>query len=247
MSDRSEPPRAALVTGASSGIGRAVAGALGSLGFDLTLVARNQDRLAGVAGMVSEAGGRVQTVAVDLGSPDGAEEAVEAHRSCFGRLDCVVANAGAGRQAGVAATERHALRRLLAVHVESAFAMARSALPMLRRPPGAVPTWFVATASVSGLAPTPGFAGYSAAKSALISLTASINAEESANGVRACALCPGFVDTPMTAPVQAALEPADMLRPEDVAGAVSFLMSLSATAVVGQLVIQRVGTGPFEP
>jgi NAD(P)-dependent dehydrogenase (short-subunit alcohol dehydrogenase family) len=235
------------VTGASSGIGRAVAQTLAGRGYDLTVVGRDHDRLVDAARLLSDGGRQVQTVAVDLGGPDGAEQALEAHRARFGRLDFVVANAGAGRRADVADTDRRSLRRLLDVHVESAFALARVALPMLRRPAGGEPAWFVATASISGLVPTPGFAAYSAAKSALVSLIASINAEEGDRGVRACALCPGFVDTAMTAPVRDALAAGDMLRPEDVAAAVAFLLSLSPQAVVGQLVIGRAGAGPFQP
>ncbi len=252
MSAASEVFRAALVTGGSSGIGRAVAGVLAGSGFDLTLVGRDPDRLGEAASALAATGRQVHTLVADLGQPDRAEEAVDAHVTRYGRLDCVVSNAGGGRRAEVADTDRRALRRLLAVHVESAFALARSALPLLRRPPGpdgrvGETTWFVATASVSGLAPTPGFAAYSAAKSALVSLVGSMNAEESIHGVRACALCPGFVDTPMTAPLGGAIDAPGMIRPEDVAASMSFLLSLSSNAIVGELVIQRAGTRPFEP
>ncbi len=247
MSGADSPPRAALVTGASSGIGRAVAITLAALGYDLTVAGRNVGRLDGLAAEISSGGRRVTTVAVDLGSPDGAERVVEAHRSSHGRLDCVVANAGGSRRAEVADTDRAALRRLLAVHVESAFALARETLPLLRRPPAERPGWFVATASISGLLPTPAFAAYSAAKSALISLTGSINAEESARGVRASAICPGFVDTPMTAPLSGAVSGGDMLSPQDVAAAVTFLLSLSPNAVVNQVVLERAGAGPLRP
>jgi NAD(P)-dependent dehydrogenase (short-subunit alcohol dehydrogenase family) len=236
-----------LVTGASSGIGLAVAAALADLGFDLTVVGRDRGRLDDAVASLSEPGRRIRPVAADMGEPVAAERIVAAHREQFGGLDCVVANAGGSRRAPVAGTDPESLRRLLAVHVESAFSLARHALPLLRRRPGAGPSWFIVMSSVAALIPPPEFAAYSAVKSALVSLAQSINREEGGNGVRACALCPAFVDTRLTAPLRPTLSPDEMLRPDDVAGSVRFLLSLSANEVVNQIVIERVGAPPLQP
>lgn len=241
------PRPTAVVTGGSSGIGLAVAGFLAAEGYSLTICGRDSSRLREAGDRLERAGAEVSGVAVDLSEAGAAEHVVEAHLSRFGGVDLVMANAGSSRRATVADTAPDALRRLLAVHVESSFALARASMPALRRPADRAPGWFIVSSSISASWPVPGFAAYSAAKAALLSLARSVNAEEGTNGVRACAICPAFVDTPLTGPLHGTLSPAEMLSPDDVVSAVRFLLSLSAAATVGQLVIERVGAGPFSP
>jgi NAD(P)-dependent dehydrogenase (short-subunit alcohol dehydrogenase family) len=233
--------RTALVTGGSSGIGLAIASSLAADGYALTITGRSEGKLA--AAVESLPGADVHAVAGDLSLPGQAEAVVAAHRSRFGSLDVLVANAGGSRRATVAETEPEAVRRLLAVHVEAAFALTRAALPLLRRPPDERPGWVIVTSSIAARYPVAGFAAYAAAKAALATLARSVNAEEAAHGVRACALCPAFVSTPLTAPIPIA----DMLHPDDVAAGVRFLLSLSPAAVVSELVIERAGAGPAQP
>jgi short-subunit dehydrogenase len=96
-------------------------------------------------------------------------------------------------------------------------------------------------ASIAGTIPSPGLATYGAAKAAVIALTRSLNAELDADGVRAIALCPGFVDTRMAQ--WSGLEPAEMIRPEDCAEVVRMCLRLSPTARIPQVVLERVGSG----
>ncbi len=121
------------------------------------------------------------------------------------------------------------------VNLRGAFLVTREALPALREAKGYV----VNLASIAGTIPTPGLASYGAAKAALISLTRSLDREETDAGVRVTAICPGFVDTPMTA--WTGLEGGEMIQPEDCAELVRALLRLSPAARVPVVVIERAG------
>jgi NAD(P)-dependent dehydrogenase (short-subunit alcohol dehydrogenase family) len=124
-----------------------------------------------------------------------------------------------------------------AVNLRGAFLVTREALPALRESQGYV----VNLASIAGTMPTPGLASYGAAKAALVSLTRSLDREEADNGVRATAICPEFVDTPMAA--WTGLPGEEMIQPEDCAEVVRALLRLSPAARVPVVVIERVGGG----
>lgn len=234
---------AALVTGGSRGIGHAVAGALAVDDHDLTLVARDPDALELAAAPLREGGRRVEIHPADLADPTAGAGAgvIDVHLAAHGRLDVLVLAAGMTRAATVGATDPARLRTLLGVNVESAFALVSAALPALRASRGLV----VVVASIAGVAPEPGFAAYSATKAALVSMARSIALEEADAGVRACAICPAYVQTAMTTAVP--LPPESMLRPDDVAEAVRFLTRLSPAASVTDLVLGRVGAGHLRP
>lgn len=239
--------RSALVTGGSSGIGLAIATALAADGYGVTITGRRIEKLRQADRALSDAD--VLLYEGNISGPDAAVATIDAHRARFGGLDVLVANAGASRWATVSETDPDTLRRILAVHVEAAFALTRTALPLLRRSsgPDLPPAWVILTSSIAAHFPVAGFAAYSAAKAALAALARSINAEEAANEVRSCALCPAFVDTPLTNPIHGEVPAEAMLRPEDMAAAVRFLLALSPTAVVSELVIERTGAGPLAP
>ncbi len=107
--------------------------------------------------------------------------------------------------------------------------------------------WFVVVASLAGTWPMRGFAGYSATKAAAVSLARSIAIEEAGAGVRACAICPAFVDTELSAWARDRVPAEAMLEPADVAEAVRFLLRLSPNASVTELVLRRAGAAPLDP
>lgn len=229
--------RSAIVTGGSAGIGRAIAERLVQLGYGVTLAARHRDRLTAVA---EQLGGHVVVHEYDAAEADAAQPLVDGHLAGFGSLDLVVVNAGLGRPGTAAGTTARALDAMYAVNVRAAFALVTAAGPALRATArdGGAP-WLVFTSSIVGIDPAPGFSGYSAMKAAQVSLARSINAESAADGVRACAICPGFVDTDMSAWVRDEIEPGEMIPPSDVAHTVEYLLGLSPTAVVSEIVLGR--------
>ena len=225
----------ALVTGASAGIGLAVTRALCHDGFSVTMVARREARLNAAADELRSDGFDVQPMAIDVSADGAAARLVADHVERFGGIDIVAANAGRGTNGTVAEAAPSDVVKMLAVNVAAPFALAKAAMPALRDSSG----WFVITSSISGVWPTIGSAGYSASKAAAVSLARSIATEESVNGVRACAICPAFVDTDMTAWLDGSIPSDAMLDPNDVAESVRFLLRLSPSASITELVLRR--------
>jgi NAD(P)-dependent dehydrogenase (short-subunit alcohol dehydrogenase family) len=224
--------RSALVTGGSSGIGLAIARVLREEGFDLTLSARGVERLEQAA---AELGAHAYPA--DVASEEACVELVAAHVARFGGLDVLVNCAGVGVGRPLERAEARHLRLQFSVNLDAAVFATREAIPHLRRTRGLI----VNVASVAGKVPSPGLALYGASKAALISLTQSLNAELGGDGVRACALCPGYVDTPLAEWTE--LPSAQMIQPEDCAEVVRLLLRLSPAARIPEVVIERVTRG----
>jgi NAD(P)-dependent dehydrogenase (short-subunit alcohol dehydrogenase family) len=223
--------RAALVTGGSSGIGLAIARMLQEEGFDLTLVSRQQEKIEAAA---AELG--AFAIAANMADPDDCARAVAEHQERFGRLDVLVNSAGVGIGGLVEDLDLKKLDMQLDINLRGLFLVTQAAIPLLRESRG----WIVNLASIAGTLPTPGLATYGATKAAVIALTRSLNAELDAAGVRAIAICPGFVDTPMAQ--WSGLEQEEMIRPEDCAEVVRMCLRLSPTARIPQVVIERMGS-----
>jgi NAD(P)-dependent dehydrogenase (short-subunit alcohol dehydrogenase family) len=222
--------KAALVTGGSSGIGLAIARALRDDGYEVTLAARKRERLETAA---AELG--AHAVAADVSREQDCERLVSEHVRRFDRLDVLVNSAGVGVAARIEDLETKHWDLQLDVNLRGAFLVTRHALPLLKESRGMV----VSISSIAGTSPAPGLAAYGAAKAGLISLTRSLNAEHAEDGIRATAICPGFVDTPMAAWTGMASE--EMIQPEDCAEVVRLLLRLSPRARIPQVVIERLG------
>ena len=222
--------KSALITGGSSGIGLAIARGLREDGYALTLAARTLERLEEVGSALG-----AHTVAADVTREDDCIRLVEEHVGRHGGLDVLVNSAGIGIGRSIADTSTKHWDLQQSVNLRGAFLVTREALPHLRRTRGHI----VNLASIAGTLPTPGLASYGASKAALISLTHSLNREEDEHGIRATALCPAFVDTPMT--TWTGLENAEMIQPEDCAEIVRSLLRLSPRARVPVVVVERVG------
>jgi NAD(P)-dependent dehydrogenase (short-subunit alcohol dehydrogenase family) len=224
-------PQAALVTGGSSGIGFAIARMLREEGFDVTIAARKADRLEAAAAQLD-----AHAVPADVSSEDECVRLVDAHRERFGRLDLLVNSAGVGIARRVEDLSAKHWDLQLDVNLRGTFLVTRAALPLLTEARGLI----VNLASLAGTIPAPTLSAYGAAKAGVISFTRSLNAELDGAGVRATALCPAFVDTPMAA--WAGIPAEEMIRPEDCAEIVRMLLRLSLPARIPQIVVERVGS-----
>src|ERR687898_78923 len=221
--------KAALVTGGSSGIGLAIARMLRDEGFGLTLAARTRAK-------VETAARELDALALQADVADESEcrRIVDEHRRRYERLDVLVNSAGVGIAGPIDELETKHIDLQLNVNLRGLMLVTAAALPLLREAQGLI----VNIASIAGAIPSPRLPVYGAAKAAVIQFTNTLNRAEEEHGVRATALSPGFVDTPMTewAPVPRER----MIRPEDCAEIVRTLLRVSPYARIPHVVIERV-------
>lgn len=234
--------KAAIVTGASSGIGLAIAHMLGEEGYALTVASRRPEKLEAAAGELSDAGYDVEAVAGALGDEEQVRRVVATHEERHGRLDMLVNNAGVGigQAAGEIGTKQ--LDMQLGVNLRSYILFYREALPMLRAAAAEHGTAHVVnTASIAGKSGQGWLSVYSATKFGVIGYTQAMNKELGGDGIRSCALCPGFVDTAMTDFVKGQVAAETMIQPRDLAEAVRLLLEVSPGCVIPEIVFERPG------
>jgi NAD(P)-dependent dehydrogenase (short-subunit alcohol dehydrogenase family) len=236
------PDRAAIVTGASRGIGLALAEALGDEGYALTITARKPDTLEQTAERLRGKGYEVEHVAANMADEDAIRSVVERHRERFGRLDVLVNNAGVGIGAAAAEQQTKFIDMQLGVNLRAIILFYRECAEMLRAAGAEHRNAVVVNmSSISGKSGQPWLSVYSATKAAVVGYTQAMNKELNADGVKSVAFCPGFVDTDMTDFIKETIDPADMMRPEDIAEALRFILRLSPACVVPEIVFQRPG------
>ncbi len=228
----------AVVTGASGGVGRALALALATGGAAVGLVGRKPQALAGLAGEVDRAGGRGFVFEADLAAEGTVEALADALGRDPGRLDILVHSAGVYVRGRVADTTAAVLDAQYAVNVRAPYALTRALLPLLRTARGQV----VFINSTVGLRAAPGVTAYAAAKHALRAVADGLREEVNADGVRVLSVFLGRTATPMQAAIHAAegraWEPGRLVQPEDVAAVVLAALALPRTAEVTDLALR---------
>jgi NAD(P)-dependent dehydrogenase (short-subunit alcohol dehydrogenase family) len=232
--------RAAIVTGASSGIGLALARMLGEEGYALTIASRRPEKIEAAAQELRGAGHEVETVAGNMAEEDTIKRVVDAHRERFGRLDVLVNNAGVGIGSAVADTQTKRLDIQLDVNLRSYILFYREAADLLRAAGAEHGNALVVnTASIAGKSGQGWLSVYSATKFGVVGFTQAMNKELGPEGIKSCALCPGFVDTAMTDFVKESVSADEMIQPDDIAEVVRALLKLSPACVVPEVVFQR--------
>ncbi len=232
--------RRALVTGASRGIGRAVALRLARDGFRLAVAARSAAAAEPTATAIREAGGEAYPLGADLANFGEAERLVEQAVEALGGLDLLVNNAGLTRDGLVLRMGEADWDAVLDANLKGAFACARGAIRSMLRTGGRI----VNITSVVGVAGNAGQANYAASKAGLIGLTKALAKEYAGRGILVNAVAPGFIDTDMTRSLPDKVKE-ELLRQiplgrfgsaEDVAGAVAFLAGPDAAYLTGQVI-----------
>lgn len=230
--------RAALVTGGSSGIGLAIGRALAEEGYGVTLCADRAEELATAAAGLRADGLRALGVVADVGVEREVTATVGAHADAWGRLDVLVNCAGIVLWQPLDELQTEMLDRLLAVNLRGVALVTREALPLLRRA-GAEhgKALIVNVASLSGKLGRRNLAAYAATKAGAIGFTHSTHREVGSAGIQCTALAPGFVETPMTESIKRRTPAEPLIRPEDVAEAVRFLLRTSPNCHVPEIVL----------
>ena len=231
----------ALITGAGSGIGRAIALRLAEEGMKLALVGRSADKLVRTAALT----GRpldMLVLPVDLTQPRGIDDIMRILEGHFKGLDVLVNNAGMALNCAFEETTLEAFDQIMAINVRAPFELTRRCLPLLR-------TSDMATViNIGSVVSHKGYdhqAAYAASKHALLGLTKALAKEVAPEGIRVHMLSPGGVYTDMVKIARPDLSPEGMIAPEEVAEYAAFLLEHRGNAVVDEIQIHRVGKEPF--
>jgi NAD(P)-dependent dehydrogenase (short-subunit alcohol dehydrogenase family) len=244
---RASKGKTALVTGATSGIGRAAALALAAAGWWVVATGRDGDRGRDIGGHLADRDAGT-FVAADLHEPSTAQALVDATVERRGRLNALVNNAGIHFLATTDTTNPERYAALMDVNVRAAFDLCRAAIPIMRKGGGGV---IVNVSSEAGLVAVPGQVAYNMSKAALIMLTRSLAADHAADGIRAVSVCPGTTRTPLVEQAigsasdpeaheqaLASTRPAHRLgRVEEIAAAIVFCCSDDVAFMTGSEVV----------
>jgi NAD(P)-dependent dehydrogenase (short-subunit alcohol dehydrogenase family) len=236
------PDRAAIVTGASSGIGLALAHMLGSEGPALTVNSRRPEKLEAAVQELRAAGYAVEAVPGSVADEEVVKAVVDRHREAYGRLDVLVNNAGVG--VGAAAGD-HVTKRVdmqLAINLRAIVLFYREALEMLKVAGAEHGNALVInTSSISGKRGEAWLSVYSATKHAVVGFTQAMNKELGGESIKSCAFCPAFVDTPMTDFIKGAVSPEKMVQTSDIAEMGRALLRLSPGCTIPEILFEQTG------
>lgn len=234
--------KVAVVTGASRGIGRAVARTLAGQGYALALVARSEGGLAAAAAEIEADGGRALVAPGDVSCEADVRRAVGAAMAAFGRVDVLINCAGIGVFKPLAETTTEEWDRVMAVNVRGAFMMSREVLPLMAaQKRGCI----VNVSSVVGIKGYLNQGAYTASKHALMGLTKVLAGEAAPLGIRVHAICPGGVDTDLVGQARPDLKRDDLILPQEIADLVAFLVGQSGRAMVDQINVRRATSAPW--
>ena len=232
--------RVALVTGAGRGIGRTLSVTLATCGATVVAAARTESELNSLAGEAE--GGRVAAVPTDLTDPDSVRALFATVGEGFGRLDLLVNNAGLGLYGQVAEMPVEQFDQVIAVNLRGTFLCCQEAMRIMMPQRSG---FIINISSVVGVKGYPNQGAYTASKHGVMGLTKTLAVEAAEHDIRVSAILPGGVDTDMVANARPDLDRSILIRPEDIATTVLYLLSLSDRAHVDEIYVRRRTAKPF--
>jgi len=234
--------KVAIVTGASRGIGRAISVALAHEAATVVLAARSIQQLQITAEQVTKAGGAAHVVHVELTEEMSIRNLIQVTGEKLGRLDILVNNAGVTHSAELQKTSTEDWQRCISVNARAPFILCREALPLLKKSQAA---YIINISSVVGVKGYPLQSAYTASKHALRGMTISLAEELRGSNIRVHLLCPGGVDTEMTDRVRPDIAKDELIKPEEIAELVLYLVTHKGNAVMDELRIRRATASPW--
>ncbi|MHC4156034.1 MAG: SDR family NAD(P)-dependent oxidoreductase [Planctomycetota bacterium] len=234
--------KVSIVTGASRGVGRAICVTLAKEGSAVVLAARAADKLRETAEQVTAAGAIAEIVVTDLSKEDSITHLVEATRQRFGRLDILVNNAGVTHSAALEETTTADWDRLFMINTRAPFILCREALGLLKETESA---HIINICSIVGVKCYALQSAYTASKHALRGMTKSLAEELRGTRVRVHLICPGGIDTDMIHQIRPDIKRENLIRPEEIAELVVYLVTHKGNAVIDELHIRRAAAAPW--
>jgi 3-oxoacyl-[acyl-carrier protein] reductase len=234
--------KVAIVTGAGRGIGRSIAHALAHEGVRVCLAARSADELQQVLEEIETAGGVASCLPTDVGREEEAVALVRNTVERFHRLDILVNNAGTGVFGPLAETSTDQWDAVMRVNARGPFILCREAIPHLQKQKN---SYIVNVSSVVGVKGYENQSAYTASKHALMGMTKALAKEVRDLGIRVHAVCPGGVDTRLVGSARPDLDTSVLMRPEDIADAVLFLVTREGNAVIDEIHLHREASTPW--
>ncbi len=233
-----EQKRCALITGASSGIGKATALAFASSGIDVVLVSRNLDKLAAVVEAVQDTGVKAKAYALDLGNVCEVQEQISAIaqdvKSIGSNIDILVNNVGMGYTAYLSETSLSDWQRVIDLNLTGVFQCIMGILPGMR---DAGAGTIINIVSIAGKQAFSNWGAYCVSKAGLMALSQTLAIEERKHGIRVTAICPGAVNTGLWDTLNADFDRSSMLSPEIVAQSILYTAMLPREVVVDELTL----------
>lgn len=234
--------KVALVTGASRGIGRAISIALAQEAAMIVLAARSIPKLQETSELVKKAGGNAEIIVTDLLQEESIKKLVKAVGEKFGQLDILINNAGITHSSKFEETRTEDWQRCMQVNATAPFILSREALPLLRKSPT---SYIINVSSVVGVKGYPLQCAYTASKHALRGATMSLAEELNGTNIRVHLICPGGVDTELIPQVRSDLKSQDLMRPEEIAELVLYLVTHKGIGFIDELHIRRTTSKPW--
>ena len=232
----------AIVTGGGRGIGRAIALALGRCGAQVIVSARTNSQIEDVAKEILHAGGMADFIPCDLANEDQIKQVFDFTIKKFGRLDILVNNAAIGRYGPFADFSGSDLNDLLSINIRGTYLFCQKALQiMIPEKSG----YIINISSVVGIKGYENQSAYTATKHAIVGMTKVLAVEAQPHNIRASLIHPGGVDTDLVGQARPDLDRSILLKPEDIAQTVLFLLSLPERAAIDEIYIRRRGSSPF--
>ena len=226
--------KTAIITGASKGIGKAIAIGLGKMKYQTVLIGRNSGDLESVAEKISKAGGlKPASFSVDITNSEKVKETVAEITLQFGRIDILVNNAGIHFGGSLDLPEQD-FKKMLETNLVAQLVFAQEVVPVMKKQKSG---YIFNVASRSGKVGFAGNGGYASSKFGLVGLSESLYRELTPQGIKVTALCPAWVNTRMAREAGTPLQPEEMIQPEDLFETIRWLLNLSAGTCVKEVVI----------